>query len=94
MQNKEIEINFFNIFAEEADYDVFDTRGYERILKELESKIPIDSNFYFRYGMWNWAFTIKLLKYQMNLIGVDLTPVSIKLAKSQNPDETSRALKI
>jgi len=86
MQNKELEINFFDKFAEEADYDVFDTRGYERILTELENKVPIDSNFNaLDMGCGTGAFTVKLLKYQMNLSGVDLSPVSIKLAKKQNP---------
>jgi len=86
MQNKELEIKFFDKFAEEADYDVFDTRGYERILTELENKVPIDSNFNaLDMGCGTGAFTVKLLKYQMNLSGVDLSPVSIKLAKKQNP---------
>ena len=35
MQNKLEEIKFFDNFVHENAYDVFDKRGYERIISEL-----------------------------------------------------------
>ena len=87
MQDKAEEIKFFNRFVHETPYDVFNPRGYKRIISELVKVIDTNKTLkVLDMGCGTGAFTSKMLNYNFDLHGVDISPESIKLAKDLYPD--------
>jgi ubiquinone/menaquinone biosynthesis C-methylase UbiE len=59
MQNKEAEKAFFNEFAASQEYDVFDERGYRRLLKEFSLRVkPLRNENFLDIGCGRGAFTV------------------------------------
>lgn len=86
MQNKAEEINFFDSFCHENDYEVFNGRGYKRILSELNKTIGTKRKIkILDMGCGTGAFTSKLIKSNFDIHGVDISPESIKLARKLYP---------
>lgn len=76
MQDKKAEKDFFNSFVENGEYDVFDERGYGRIVNELTSLIPVTTNRQtglLDVGCGTGAFTKRLVQKNMNLFGLDIS---------------------
>ena len=87
MQNKAEEIKFFDNFCHENDYDVFNRRGYKRILSELNTIIDKKRKLkILDMGCGTGAFSAKLTNFNFEIHGVDISPESIKLARNLYPD--------
>jgi ubiquinone/menaquinone biosynthesis C-methylase UbiE len=87
MQNKLEEIKFFDNFVHENAYDVFDKRGYERIISELIKVVDTKKTLrVLDMGCGTGAFTSKMMSFDFDIQGVDISPESIKLAKELYPD--------
>lgn len=82
MQNKKAEKDFFDNFVEEKEYDVFEERGYQRIILEFNrlinksgaSKILLD------VGCGTGSFTRHLNNNKDLILGVDISFNSVSLA--------------
>ena len=80
---KNNEIEFFDKFCD-LDYDVFGKSGYDRILNEFKRYIkPKKGEKLVDFGCGTGAFTKYLLRYKLDIIGIDISPKSIKLAKKR-----------
>ena len=87
MQDKTEEIIFFDNFVHSNAYDVFDERGYNRIILELNKFIDTKKKLkVLDMGCGTGAFTSKLMNYNLDISGVDISPESIKLAKKLYPN--------
>ncbi len=91
MQDKNAEKKFFNRFGTHIDYDVFDERGYKRLVyeflkylkplqKEKERLKIID------FGCGTGSFTGKFLNCGFELYGVDISEKCISYARKKYPD--------
>jgi ubiquinone/menaquinone biosynthesis C-methylase UbiE len=74
MQNKEAEKAFFAQFVAERRYDVFDERGYERLLREFSRLISSSRGERFLdIGCGTGAFTRYLARWGLKGVGLDLS---------------------
>jgi SAM-dependent methyltransferase len=91
LQQKEAEIAFFDRHTRDGDYDVFAERGYERILRAFDANLQplirsrggvlqaVD------LGCGTGAFAARLLRYDLKLHGVDISPESVARARRKFP---------
>ena len=89
-QNKNAEVEFFNSFGEDIDYDVFNEEGYKRIINEFLKYINSsrEANKKLKIcdmGCGTASFTSKFLNYGFELYGIDISPVCINYAKKKYP---------
>jgi SAM-dependent methyltransferase len=79
--DKRLESEFFDKF-EDLAYDVFTDRGYDRILREFERLVkPKKGELCIDFGCGTGAFTEKLKKYSLRLVGIDISEKSIVYGK-------------
>ena len=77
------EVEFFDEFADQADYDVLGERGYARLLAVFkESVAPRAGQRCVDLGCGTGAFTRRLRLFGLELLGVDISPRSIERARS------------
>lgn len=83
MQNKKEEIDFFNKFVnKETTYDVIAEGGYNRLIKEFVSLTkPKKNDTIADFGCGTGGFTKEIKKLGLKVIGIDISPKCIKLAK-------------
>ena len=90
-QNKNIEIEFFDRFGEQLDYDVFTDAGYRRITGQFrkylgplakQSAAPLKV---IDLGCGTGAFTARFLDDGYELHGMDISPNSIHYAQKTYP---------
>jgi len=85
MQNKQKEIQFFDNF-EANGYDVFNERGYNRLLAEFKKIVnPIPGEIVIDFGCGTGAFTNKLKKFGLDCTGIDISSKCIEYARKKNP---------
>jgi len=79
------EVTFFDGFAEaHGDYDVLGRGAYKQLLSLFASFCePRPHEHCVDCGCGTGAFTRRLLKFDLNLIGIDISPRSIRSATSQ-----------
>ncbi len=88
-QNKKSEIEFFDNFVEDSDYDVLDEHGYRRIIDEFFRFIePKDQLKIIDMGCGTGAFIAKFLDHGFELYGIDISSKSIDLARRKYPTIT------
>lgn len=82
MQNIKAETEFFDTFVQEVgDYDVFDEKGWNRLLKIFENSVnPKPGERLIDLGCGTGAFTRRLMKYGLELFGIDISQKSIEYA--------------
>lgn len=74
MQNKRAEKAFFDNFVQQKEYDVFDERGYLRILSEFDSLVlRRDDKILLDVGCGTGAFTKRLQRENHLTLGVDIS---------------------
>jgi len=79
------EVEFFDEFADQADYDVLGERGYARLLAVFkESVAPREGQRCVDLGCGTGAFTRRLRVFGLDLLGIDISPRSIERARSTN----------
>lgn len=89
MQDKQAEKSFFDQFVSENTYDVFDARGYTRLLKELSVLVkPSAGETFLDIGCGTGAFTQHLLQMQLEGVGVDISYKSVQVASCALPQAT------
>lgn len=77
------EVEFFDEFADQADYDVLGERGYARLLAAFNESIqPREGQRCVDLGCGTGAFTRRLRVFHLDLVGVDISPRSIERARS------------
>jgi len=84
MQDKAAEITFFDAFGTVA-YDVFDERGYERILGEFRHYVSAGGGRALDMGCGTGAFTARLPALGYQVTGIDISPKSISFARQNFP---------
>ncbi len=83
MQNKRAEREFFDNFVQQKEYDVFDERGYRRIIIEFDSLIERGAGLdkiLLDVGCGTGAFTRRLKNNKDLILGVDISFKSVSLA--------------
>lgn len=82
MQNIEAETEFFDRFVQKVgDYNVFDERGWNCLLRFFEKSInPKPGERLIDLGCGTGVFTRRLIKYGLELLGVDISQKSIEYA--------------
>ena len=86
MQDKQKEKIFFDSF-ETRGYDVFTERGYNRILHKFQILVkPLPRETAVDFGCGTGAFTEKLIKFGLNISGVDISPGGIEYARKKYPN--------
>src|SRR5208283_334789 len=74
MQDKNAEKVFFNEFAQVHDYDVFDERGYTRLLRLFSDLVrPLANERLLDVGCGSGAFTEHVSAMDLQTVGVDLS---------------------
>ncbi len=74
MQDKRAEKDFFDNFVQQKEYDVFDEKGYQRILSEFNSLvIGGDDKILLDVGCGTGAFTKRLHSEKQLTLGVDIS---------------------
>ena len=77
------EVEFFDEFADQADYDVLGERGYARLLAVFnESVRPQKGQRCVDLGCGTGAFTRRLRVFGLDLMGIDISPRSIERARA------------
>jgi SAM-dependent methyltransferase len=77
------EVEFFDEFADQADYDVLGERGYARLLAVFKESVqPRDGQHCVDLGCGTGAFTRRLRVFGLDLMGIDISPRSIERARS------------
>jgi SAM-dependent methyltransferase len=77
------EVEFFDEFADQADYDVLGERGYARFLAAFKESIqPREGQQCVDLGCGTGAFTRRLRVFGLDLVGIDISPRSIERARS------------
>jgi SAM-dependent methyltransferase len=77
------EVEFFDEFADEGDYDVLGERGYARLLAVFNDAVhPRKGQRCIDLGCGTGAFTRRLQVFGLELIGIDISPRSIERAAS------------
>lgn len=86
----EAEVRFFDGFVEEhGEYDVLGEGAYRRLLLRFEKLCkPGPSEKCADCGCGTGAFTRRLLKFDLDLLGIDISPASIRAAQAQATRET------
>lgn len=85
MQDKEAEKAFFDSFARSQSYDVFDARGYRRLVSEFVELVnPVEGEKLLDVGCGTGAFVQQLKELALCVTGIDLSfnCVSLALAES------------
>ncbi len=86
IQKKDIEISFFDKFGNDLDYNVFDKRGYDRVIKELLKHIDTTKKLKIvDFGCGTGAFTAQFLAFPFELHGIDISSKCIDYAKVKYP---------
>lgn len=86
MQNKEAEKVFFNAFATDQAYDVFDSRGYQRLVREFVELVnPAKGESLLDVGCGTGAFIEQLKSMRLSVTGIDLSSNSISMALAASP---------
>lgn len=77
------EVEFFDEFADQADYDVLGERGYARLLAVFEKSVrPQKGQRCVDLGCGTGAFTRRLRVFGLDLLGIDISPRSIERARA------------
>jgi SAM-dependent methyltransferase len=92
LQQKSVEIEFFDGLTQDRDYEVFTERGYERILRAFD--VELQPMIRFRpgslkavdLGCGTGAFASRLRRYGFELHGVDISPQSVARASRKCPE--------
>ena len=87
MQNKRAEREFFDNFVQQKEYDVFDERGYRRIIIEFDSLIERGAGLdkiLLDVGCGTGAFTRRLKNNKDLILGVDISFKSVSLARTND----------
>jgi len=75
------EIAFFDRFAEQGEYDVLGEGAYERLLSVFEELVrPERGERGIDLGCGTGAFTKRLLRFGLDMTGMDISPVSVERA--------------
>lgn len=84
------EVDFFDAFTEEhGDYDVLGERAYRTLLSRFESLCrPRPGEKCVDCGCGTGAFTRRLLKFDLDLLGIDISPQSIRTARAKASRES------
>jgi len=83
MQDKQKEMRFFDNF-ESQGYDVFNERGYRRILEEFKKLVkPMPGEIAVDFGCGTGAFTKRLSEFGLRCTGIDISPGSISYARKK-----------
>ena len=83
------EVKFFDRFVEEhGEYDVLGKRAYNQLLAKFESLCkPYPGESCVDCGCGSGAFTRRLLEFDLELLGVDISSRSIQSAQAQATGE-------
>jgi ubiquinone/menaquinone biosynthesis C-methylase UbiE len=86
------EVEFFDGFVNDhGDYDVLGEGAYKRLLDAFDSRCkPKQGEVCVDCGCGTGAFTRRLLKFGLNLTGIDISPASIRSAQSRATREVYR----
>lgn len=77
------EVEFFDEFADQGEYDVLGERGYARLLAVFNESIkPREGQRCVDLGCGTGAFTRRLRAFGLDLMGVDISPRSVERAQS------------
>jgi ubiquinone/menaquinone biosynthesis C-methylase UbiE len=84
------EVDFFDGFVDDhGEYDVLGDGAYRRLLQAFESLCkPGRTEVCLDCGCGTGAFTRRLLQFDLNLTGIDISPRSIRSAQSRATRET------
>ncbi len=86
-QKKQAEVDFFDRYGKELEFDAFDERGYKRLIDEcLKHVKPADNFKVLELGCATGCFTGRLANYKFNITAVDISPNCINFAKEKYPD--------
>ncbi|MFZ3214226.1 MAG: methyltransferase domain-containing protein [Terriglobales bacterium] len=88
----EAEVKFFDGFVEEhGEYDVLGEGAYRRLLSRFEKLCkPRAREKCADCGCGTGAFTRRLLQFDLDVLGIDISPGSIRAAQAQASCETYR----
>lgn len=87
MQDKQAEKTFFDQLAAASEYDVFDERGYERLLSEFSQVTRFSpGETFLDVGCGTGAFTSRLADLGLGGVGIDLSKNSVRAASYKFPD--------
>lgn len=85
-QDKDAEKRFFDEFAGHGAYDVFDERGYKRLMKELFDLVePLRGQTFLDIGCGTGAFTQRLADLAMEGVGLDISRQNLRVASRHLP---------
>ena len=85
-QDKEAEKQFFDEFAGHGAYDVFDERGYKRLMKELVDLVePCRGQTFLDVGCGTGAFTQRLADLALEGVGLDISCQNLRVASRHLP---------
>jgi ubiquinone/menaquinone biosynthesis C-methylase UbiE len=86
LQDKRAEIAFFDQFAAEAEYDVFDDHGYARLLREFSRLVrPVGGETLLDVGCGSGAFSARLARFGLRLAGLDISYKIVHFATAHLP---------
>lgn len=85
----EAEVEFFDGFAgAHGDYDVLGESAYRQLLRQFEDLCrPRAGEACVDCGCGTGAFTRRLLRFDLNLLGIDISPASIQSARARATTE-------
>ncbi len=88
-QDKDAEKTFFDSFAAENLYDVFDDRGYERLIREFLALVkPSRDEKLLDLGCGTGAFTERLAFRELRITGIDISFNNVAAAAVALPEST------
>ncbi len=82
------EVEFFDQFVvEHGDYDVLSERAYERLLEAFAEGVrPRPGERCIDLGCGTGAFTRRLRRFDLRLVGMDISPGAVAHARRETPD--------
>ena len=91
-QRQQAEVEFFDGFVEEhGDYDLLGEGAYARLLARFEALCrPLPRERCLDCGCGTGAFTRRLRKFDLDLLGIDVSPGSIRSAQERSTGEDYR----